>query len=52
MTAKSLFGTYSKDNAFVQENTGADIWNGDCVQLAIEDFQRKKEMRTLQSSPR
>lgn len=35
-------GLTVKDNAFVQENTGADIWNGDCVQLAIEDFSEEE----------
>ena len=35
-------GLTVEDNAFVQENTGADIWNGDCVQLAIEDFSEEE----------
>ena len=35
-------GLTVKDNAFVQENTGADIWNGDCIQLAIEDFSEEE----------
>ncbi len=36
---KNLYlGLNVKDNAFVQEQTGENIWNGDCIQIGIEDF--------------